>query len=213
MPFTTSTLACQLAIHLYYSSSDIYSASVRRDYAQNILQPESFALLSYDGQRHIVLSQIVLSFETVLIRSGMLAEKVMQKENHVLSVDDLEQALELTDKEDIKEEKKLLEGIVRFGDETAKEIMTSRQDVIDLDFKSSFPEVLKCIVDNNYSRIPVYQDNIDNIRGILYIKDLLPHLGKPANFVGSRLSAHLISFPKRKRLTTCCVTFRKTRCI
>lgn len=121
-------------------------------------------------------------FETVLIRSGMLAEKVMQKENHVLSVDDLEQALELTDKEDIKEEKKLLEGIVRFGDETAKEIMTSRQDVIDLDFKSSFPEVLKCIVDNNYSRIPVYQDNIDNIRGILYIKDLLPHLGKPANF-------------------------------
>lgn len=79
----------------------------------------------------------------------------MQKENHVLSVDDLEQALELTDKEDIKDEQRMLEGIVRFGDETAKEIMTSRQDVVDIDFKSSFSEVLKCIVENNYSRIPV----------------------------------------------------------
>ena len=139
-------------------------------------------------------------FETVLIRSGMLAEKVMQKENHVLSVDDLEQALELTDKEDIKEEKKLLEGIVRFGDETAKEIMTSRQDVIDLDFKSSFPEVLKCIVDNNYSRIPVYQDNIDNIRGILYIKDLLPHLGKPANFRWQSLIRPPYFVPETKKI-------------
>ena len=121
-------------------------------------------------------------FATILIKSGVLAGKVVQKDNHVLSVDDLEQALELTDKNDIKEEQHMLEGIVRFGDETAKEIMTSRQDVVDLDFRSSFSEVLKCIVDNNYSRIPVYQDNSDNIRGILYIKDLLPHLGKPATF-------------------------------
>lgn len=139
-------------------------------------------------------------FETVLIHSGVLAEKVMQRENHVLSVDDLEQALELTDKEDIKEEKKLLEGIVRFGDETAKEIMTSRQDVIDLDFKSAFPEVLKCIIDNNYSRIPVYQDNIDNIRGILYIKDLLPHLGKPANFRWQSLIRPPYFVPETKKI-------------
>lgn len=63
---------------------------------------------------------------TILIKSGIIANKVMQKENHVLSVDDLEQALELTDKEDIKDEQRMLEGIVRFGDETAKEIMTSQ---------------------------------------------------------------------------------------
>ena len=100
-------------------------------------------------------------FETILMKSGILAGKVIQKENHVLSVDDLEQALELTDKEDIKDEQRMLEGIVRFGDETAKEIMTSRQDVVDLDFKASFSDVLKCIVENNYSRIPVYQDNSD----------------------------------------------------
>ena len=128
------------------------------------------------------LRKLFWPLETILIRSGMLAEKVMQKENRQLSVDDLEQALELTDKNDIKEEQSMLQGIIRFGDETAKEVMTSRQDIVDLDIRSSYDDVLKCIVENNYSRIPVYQDNTDNIRGVLYIKDLLPHLGKPASF-------------------------------
>ena len=114
--------------------------------------------------------------ETILIHSGMLAEKVVQKEARQLSVDDLEQALELTDKNEIKEEKSMLQGIIRFGDETAKEVMTSRQDIVDLDIRSSYTDVLKCIVENNYSRIPVYRENTDNICGILYIKDLLPHL-------------------------------------
>ena len=137
---------------------------------------------------------------TVLIRSGVLAGKVMQKESHTLSVDDLEQALELTDTEDIKEEKNLLEGIVRFGDETAREIMTSRQDVVDIDFKSQFSDVLRCIIDNNYSRIPVYQDSIDNIRGILYIKDLLPHLGKPATFRWQSLIRPPYFVPETKKI-------------
>ena len=136
----------------------------------------------------------------ILLRTGMLAEKVVQKENHVLSVDDLEQALELTDKEDIKEEQRMLEGIVRFGDETAKEIMTSRQDVVDLDFKVSFPEVIKCIVENNYSRIPVYQENSDNIRGILYIKDLLPHLNKGDNFRWQSLIRPPYFVPETKKI-------------
>ena len=138
--------------------------------------------------------------ETILMKSGILAGKVLQKENHVLSVDDLEQALELTDKEDIKEEQRMLEGIVRFGDETAKEIMTSRQDVIDLDFKSSFTDVLKCIIENNYSRIPVYQDTIDNVRGILYIKDLLPHLRKPATFRWQSLIRPPYFVPETKKI-------------
>ena len=139
-------------------------------------------------------------FATILIKSGILADKVVRKESHVLSVDDLEQALELTDKEDIKEEQRMLEGIVRFGDETAKEIMTSRQDVVDLDFKSSFAEVLRCIVANNYSRIPVYQDNSDNVRGILYIKDLLPHLSKGAAFRWQSLIRPPYFVPETKKI-------------
>lgn len=150
-------------------------------------------------------------FATILIKSGVLAGKVVQKDNHVLSVDDLEQALELTDKNDIKEEQHMLEGIVRFGDETAKEIMTSRQDVVDLDFRSSFSEVLKCIVDNNYSRIPVYQDNSDNIRGILYIKDLLPHLGKPATFRWQSLIRPPYFVPETKKIDDLLREFQSNR--
>lgn len=139
-------------------------------------------------------------FASVLIRSGLLAEKVVPQENHVLSVDELEHALELTDKDDIKEEQRLLEGIVRFGDETAKEIMTSRQDVVALDSSSTFADVLRCIVENNYSRIPVYQDSIDNVRGILYIKDMLPHLDKPSTFRWQSLVRPPYFVPETKKI-------------
>ena len=129
-----------------------------------------------------MLMKLFWPLETILMRSGILAEKVVQTEIRVLSVDDLEQALELTDKEDIKDEQSILQGIIRFGDETAKEVMTCRKDVVDLNIKCTYAEVLQCIVENNYSRIPIYQDNSDNVIGILYIKDLLPHIGKPENF-------------------------------
>ena len=138
--------------------------------------------------------------ETILLKSGAFAEKVIQKENRQLSVDELEQALELTDKEEIKDEQSMLQGIIRFGDETAKEIMTSRQDIVDLDIRCSYDTVLKCIVENNYSRIPVYQDNQDNIRGVLYIKDLLPHLSKGANFRWQSLIRPPYFVPETKKI-------------
>ncbi len=137
---------------------------------------------------------------SILISSGTLAEKVVQKESHVLSVDDLEQALELTDNEEIKEEKSMLQGIIRFGDETAKEIMTPRQDIVDLNMQASFSDVLKCIVENNYSRIPVYQGNTDNIRGVLYIKDLLPHIGKSGSFRWQSLIRPAYFVPETKKI-------------
>ena len=148
----------------------------------------------------MVLRKVFYPLSSVLIRSGIIAKKVVQKENHILSVNDLETALELTDEEELKDEKNMLEGIVRFGDETAKEVMTSRQDVVDLDFSLSFPDVLKCIVENNYSRIPVYQDTIDNIRGILYIKDLLPYLSTPASFRWQSLIRPPYFVPETKKI-------------
>jgi len=158
----------------------------------------AFCRFSASGIIH--LRKLFYPLSSILIRSGLLAEKVVQKESHVLSVDDLEQALELTDEDELRGEKNMLEGIVRFGDETAKEVMTSRQDVVDLDFRSSFSDVLKCIVENNYSRIPVYQGSIDNIRGILYIKDLLPHLSKPAFFRWQSLIRPPYFVPETKKI-------------
>ena len=148
----------------------------------------------------LLMRKIFWPIETVLLHSGILAEKVVKQDSRVLSVDDLEQALELTDKNEIKEEESMLQGIIRFGDETAKEVMTSRQDVVDLDIKSSFQDVLNCIVENNYSRIPVYQDNSDNIRGVLYINDLLPHLSKPANFRWQSLIRPPYFVPETKKI-------------
>ena len=125
--------------------------------------------------------------ETILLKSGAFAEKVVQKENRQLSVDDLEQALELTDKNEIKDEQGMLQGIIRFGDETAKEVMTSRQDIVDLDIRCSYDDVLKCIVYNN-------------IRGVLYIKDLLPHLSKPINFRWQSLIRPPYFVPETKKI-------------
>ena len=148
----------------------------------------------------LLLRKLFWPLETVLIKSGVIAEKAVPKEKRQLSVDDLEQALELTDKDDIKDEQSMLKGIIRFGDETAKEIMTPRQDFGDIDIKSTFPEVIKFVVDNNYSRIPIYQDNEDNIRGVLYIKDLLPYLGKPDNFRWQSLIRSTYFVPETKKI-------------
>lgn len=160
----------------------------------------SLRFCRYSASGILFLRKLFWPISNILLRSGILAEKIIQQENHVLSVNELEQALELTNKEDIKEEESMLQGIIRFSDESAKEIMTSRQDVVDLDIRSSFANVLACIVENNYSRIPVYQDSIDNIRGVLYIKDLLPHLGKPSNFRWQSLIRPPYFVPETKKI-------------
>ena len=115
---------------------------------------------------------------SILVRSTSFLNKHFARKNHNISVDELSHALELTDKAELKEENNILEGIIRFGGETAKEVMTSRLDVVDLDIRTPFKDVLQCIIENAYSRIPIYSENRDNIKGILYIKDLLPHLNK-----------------------------------
>ena len=87
------------------------------------------------------------------------------------------------------------------GDEAyLKDIMTSRQDVVSIDVKDNFSEVFKCIVENNYSRVPVFQGTIDNIKGILYIKDVLPHLGKSATFRWQSLIRPPYFVPETKKI-------------
>lgn len=138
--------------------------------------------------------------ENILLKSSIVAEKIFHKNGHVLSVDELGQALELTDKNDIKEEKSMLQGIIRFGDEAAKDVMTCRQDIVALDIITPFEDVLKFIVDNNYSRIPIFKNNADNICGILYIKDLLPHLNKQYNFRWQSLIRSPYFVPETKKI-------------
>lgn len=149
--------------------------------------------------------------ETILLRSSVVAEHILRKDNHVLSVDELGQALDLTDKNDLKDEQSMLRGIIRFGDESVKEIMTSRKDVVDIDIRTPFSKVIKCIVENNYSRIPVYQDNSDNIRGVLYIKDLLLHIGKPDTFRWQSLIRPPYFVPETKKVDDMLREFQDNR--
>ena len=147
-----------------------------------------------------VLSKVFWPLSKLLIRSKVITNRLVNHEEDLLTVDDLEKAMELTDKKDIAEESNMLKGIIRFGGEMAKEIMTSRVDIVDLDIKASFKDVLACIVSNNYSRIPVYQDTQDNIKGVLYIKDLLPHLGKPQGFRWQTLIRPAYFVPETKMI-------------
>lgn len=113
----------------------------------------------------------------LMVKSTVIVNKVVTKRAETISMDDLSQALELSEVES-ENEKELLEGILTFGDKTVAEIMRPRIDVVDIDFKSDFEEVVKIVVANGYSRMPVYKDNSDNIKGVLYAKDLLPYIGK-----------------------------------
>ena len=134
------------------------------------------------------------------MRSSRLVDRLHKSQSHNLSVDELEQALELTDKAELTDEQELLEGIIRFGDETAKDVMTARLDMVSLNIRDSYKAVLRCVSDNGYSRIPVYSETVDNIKGILYIKDLLPHLGKGDNFRWQTLIRPAYFVPETKQI-------------
>jgi gliding motility-associated protein GldE len=121
-----------------------------------------------------------------------------QKSN--ISVDQLSQALELTDGDDTtQEEQKLLQGIVTFGNTDTKNVMRPRMEVFALNEADDFDELMPQIIESGYSRIPVYQENIDNITGILYTKDLLPHFDKNKfNWVELKREAYFV--PENKKI-------------
>ena len=148
-----------------------------------------------------VLRTVFWPVSSMLVLSSFFLNRLSQKKKtRNLSVDELSQALELTDIQDTSEESNMLEGIIRFGEETAKEVMTSRLDIVDLDIESSFSEVLKCINENGYSRIPVYEETRDRIKGILYIKDLLPYLEKGDDFKWQNLIRPALFVPENKMI-------------
>ncbi|MDL2213069.1 gliding motility-associated protein GldE [Bacteroides sp. OttesenSCG-928-N06] len=148
---------------------------------------------------------------TMLMKSSTFLNKHTAKKSHNISVSELSQALDLTDKSELKEENTILEGIVRFGDETAKEVMTSRLDVVDLDIKTSFKDVIQCVIENAYSRIPIYSESSDNIKGVLYIKDLLPHINKGDNFRWQSLIRPAYFVPETKMIDDLLSDFQKEK--
>ena len=147
-----------------------------------------------------VLTVLLRPASSMLMRSKVLSDHVQSKKNFNISVDQLEHALELTDSDDIQDEHQLLEGVIRFGDETVVDIMTSRIDMIMLDIRAGYGDVMKCIKENFYSRVPVYSGTSDNIKGILYIKDLLPYLEKGDGFRWQSLIRPAFFVPETRKI-------------
>ena len=171
--------------------------------------PLRFARMSAPGVQ--VLTKVFWPLAALLARSSTLADMLPARQDN-LSVDDLEQALELTDKRELTAEQNILEGIIRFGDETVKDVMTSRLDMMGLDVADSYTAVLQMIAENVYSRIPVYEETIDNIVGILYIKDLLCHLNEPADFEWKKLIRKPMFVPETKQIDDLFREFQRDKC-
>ena len=147
-----------------------------------------------------VLKAVFYPLVSLLVRSSYLVNKVVVKKNYNISVDELSHAFELTDKNEFSEENNILEGIIRFGGETTKAVMTPRLDMVCLDITDTYTDVLQCIVENAYSRIPVYEEKHDNIKGILYIKDLLPYLQKGEDFCWQEMIRPAYFVPETKMI-------------
>lgn len=158
----------------------------------------------------LTLEKILSPFVALLVKSStiMNADKVKTRNN--ISMDELSQALELTsDTED--DEKDMLEGIIKFGNIQVADIMRSRVDIVSVEIKSSYKELMQMIVESGYSRIPVFSENHDNIKGLIYSKDLLPHLDKPDNFRWQTLIRPAYFVPESKKIDDLLKEFQETK--
>lgn len=124
----------------------------------------------------VIMRKIFYPISSILISSTNIINKRIKKRESEFSVDELEHALELTkDEKTTEDEEKILKGIVRFGNTDVKQIMKPRTEVVAFEYGTSFKELLEDLVDEGFSRVPIYKESLDNVLGILYLKDLLPY--------------------------------------
>lgn len=158
-----------------------------------------------------VLSTIFSPISRLMIKSMGFVKKAVGTHADEISTEDLTNALQMSDVKSA-DEKDWLEGILTFGDKTVSEIMTPRIDIVDIDIEESFEDVIKIIVDNGYSRMPVYEDNPDNIKGVLYAKDILPYLNQPSDdFKWQKLLRPVYFVPESRMIDDLLEDFRKKK--
>lgn len=154
-----------------------------------------------------LLSPISLPMRAV---SVYLHDKLGKQKSNI-SVDQLSQALEMTSTEDTtSEEQKILEGIVSFGNTDTKQVMSPRIDIFALEIEESFADIYPKIVDKGYSRIPIFRESIDHIEGILFVKDLIPHIHKK-EFDWNQLMREPFFVPENKKLDDLLKDFQRMK--
>lgn len=159
-----------------------------------------------------IIHKLMTPLSTLLVRGSASITRSTLQHRRDISVDDLSKALEITSNEITREqEKEMLEGIIRFKDKTADDILVSRSDMVVIDVRTPFNVVIDFIVDAGYSRIPIFDDTPDNIQGILYVKDLLPHLGQEPGFNWQSLIRPAYFVPGTKRIDDLLEEFRANK--
>ncbi len=147
----------------------------------------------------------------VMMKSSLLVRKAVDEKVDNLSMEDLTRALEASEVKS-GDEKDILKGILTFGNKTVSEIMRPRVDVVDIEYDATWSQVVTTVVKHGYSRMPVYQDNPDNIKGMLYAKDLLPHMGKrDDSFAWQSLLRPVHFVPETRMIDDLLEDFRKKK--
>lgn len=158
------------------------------------------------------IDKLVSPFTSFLTKLTNVFNKTNVDRKYDFSLDDLSKALELSSEDnELDNEIDMIEGIIRFRNKTAEDIMVSRSDIVAIDIDTSFTDVIKYIVDAGFSRIPVYEDNQDSIKGVLYVKDLLPNLGKTDIFKWQSLIRPAYFVPGSKRIDDLLEEFRENK--
>ena len=148
----------------------------------------------------IILRRVTSPLSQILVACTNFIDKKLAVQQIEVSAEEISKALDITEHESKEEERRILRSIVEFGNTDVKEIMKSRVAISAIDKETTFADLLKIIVSNGYSRIPVFEGQIDKIMGVLYIKDLLPHLNKNGNFNWVKLCRNPYFIPETKMI-------------
>jgi len=157
-----------------------------------------------------IVAVIFRPFSFFLVRTTNVIQKKLKKKSAHISIHDLSYALDLTS-ENMKEDKTILKGIVKFSTIDAKGIMTPRVDVVAVDISTKFSDLLNVIVKSAYSRIPVFEETFDNIKGILYVKDLLPYITENDLFEWQKLIKEPYFVPENKKINDLLEDFQQKK--
>ena len=169
------------------------------------LKPVVWARKSCKGLS--LLGKIFSPLAKFLVRSTHIVNKRIVRKNTNISMNELSQALEMTNV-GANDEKEMLEGIIKFGGKTVEEVMTARVDITDIEMRTDFKQLLDTIIETGYSRLPVYDTTEDDIKGIIYSKDLLPYIGQEASFDWHKLMRRAYFVPETKMIDDLLEEFR-----
>ncbi|MCD8185973.1 MAG: gliding motility-associated protein GldE [Rikenellaceae bacterium] len=158
----------------------------------------------------MMLQKLFRPFAWLLIRSSNSINKKVSLKRENISLDEISDAIEITSDQSV-EEKRILTGIANFINTEVEEIMRPRVDMIAVDTDADFPTVCRTVTESGYSRIPVYQESLDHIKGILYVKDLLPHLEEGSDFSWQKLAREPYFVPEHKKINDLFTEFQNNK--